>query len=493
VLETRPTIIRPKTEILKPEPIPAGEATLSSRGISWMVDHWQKNKPSEGFFSKGITEQTENLGGDDEETIFLKEEDLPIVEEIIEKSKKNREEGKLINKAENPLGDNVTDLTLMLYGDAHIPGSDMKESIYELNNPYKFFKKIRELFLGLVKPEYQYLTPEEVAKEVRDADAIATFNAFMAIRKSFQRYARRRVDLEEAGFPKKENSEKEDSEKELFFTDKSKIIIANIGDIGDTEQKMGDLAYAVGQLDDMYQEIADISGVDTTMMYSSGNHDDDQNNHGLEQAAFHRKLLGSQVYSQDIGKNTVLLSLNTNFYDTFWHQHLERRKIALHDKIIRAGKRASGQGRTQEIIDLEKEYLLEKKALADIRAEMLVQKKIINEALESGKKMVVVGHEYKYLKQAMGGDFTKINVIATASGHGHIQQHNKEENTHGDNIDHLVVGTNKKVKDGNKKKSVLSGFALRVRESEDGEVKVGVDEIIPTEADYQEALYDMGA
>ncbi len=168
---------------------------------------------------------------------------------------------------------------------------------------------------------------------------------------------------------------------------------------------------------------------------------------------------------------------------------MERRKIALHDKIIRAGKRTSGQGRTQEIIDLEKEYLLEKKALTDIRAEMLVQKKIIKEALESGKKMVIVGHEKKYLEQAMGGDFTKINVIATASGHGHIQQHNKEENIHGNNIDHLVVGTNKKTEEGN---SVLSGYSLRVSELNDGEIKVGVDEIIPTEADYKEALYEMG-
>ncbi|NCN45211.1 MAG: hypothetical protein COU63_04495 [Candidatus Pacebacteria bacterium CG10_big_fil_rev_8_21_14_0_10_36_11] len=424
-----------ETPTYYPEPIQPKKATLADRVITWMVDHWQKNKPDIKAFVGRKNEITTDNGDD----LIVAEENLPVIAEATELMKARQAEGKLINKETNPLGENVKDLTMMIFGDPHIPGSELEDSPYELNQPYRLIKKIRAIFLGF-KP----------TKDVDRDGATETFNAFQALKQSFVNHL-------------------QTSSREGSFTNDSKILITNVGDSGNTEHKMGDNAFAALQLEGMRADLADAAERrETVMMHAQGNHDSDLNNHGLEHDWFHRELYGSQVFLQEIGDDVVVLSINTNFYSTFWHQHLERRK----------------QGGLNE---------REEKALALIRQEMEKQKLLIEKAKQSGKRIVLVGHERGYLEQAMGGNLAETSVVAVVSGHTHKHENiadKKKQNLNHEVIKYLNVGANKKAKVDGVSKSVLSGFSLRIRDDENG-LQIKIDEIIPTEVDYQTALSSM--
>jgi hypothetical protein len=129
-------------------------------------------------------------------------------------------------------------------------------------------------------------------------------------------------------------------------------------------------------------------------------------------------------------------------------------------------------------------------ALELIRNEMETQQKLVKEAQDSGKRIVLIGHEKGYLEQAMGGNFKDTKVVSVVSGHNHQQNKSEGKNSSGETIHYLNVGADQKVDSIDGSKPVLSGFALRIKDDERGLV-MDIQEIIPDESDYQEAIHSM--
>lgn len=459
-------------ETMRPEPIQPKKATFTDKAISWMVDSWQKIKPGEKSFSERENQVTKETPGSPTKEALVLEKDLPVVEEALQVGRENREAGTIISKEINPLGEDVTDLTMMIFGDSHIPGSDRKESPYELNEkPYRIFKKIRLLFLGIKekinttigkKSERNSGTFDfqNLEEKTDFFDGVDNFQAFYALKMTLARKAH---------------------ELKKTLTSESKVLVVNVGDNSDGHDKMGDIALSALNLDSVRDEVAHninvptfdaVTGevvhninVLTKMTHLKGNHDTDLNNHGLEHDQFHRDLFGEQIFLQEIGKDCLLLAINTNFYSTFWHEHLERRK--------------------QKGLTEKDQQILEK-----IRIEMTKQNMLIQKAVDSGKRIIFMGHERGYMEQALGKKWKESGVVAVISGHTHKHENFEGKNKNGQTIHFLNVGATKEVNVDGEKKRVLSGFALRVKDSADS-LSLEIDEVVPSENDYQEAKYRM--
>lgn len=465
------------------EPLVAKKATFSDRLISWMVDSWQKKKPDKDSFSRKqntvfretyTDTSTSGLGeGFVQNEMSVPEKDLPVVQEALSLFQEHRDEGRVIGKERNPLGEGekVRDLTLMIFGDAHIPGSDRAESPYELNEkPYRIFKKIRLLFLGIKEkwdkavgktssrmlwsvgnPQEQNFTSGKEEPETADfasfeektdtLDDVDNFLAFQALKTAFTQ-----------------------SVHEIPFSNDSQTLVVNVGDNGDGYHSMGDLALAALNLDQVRSEVSQGTGVPTVMTHLAGNHDSDLANHDLEHDQFHRDLFGEQIFLQEVGKDCILLAVNTNFYSTFWHEHLQRRKHNLTP---------------------ENRLILE-----NIWKEMRKQKALVEEAIHSGKKIILLGHERGYLEQALGVSWSESPVVAVISGHTHKHERFEGKNKNGEAIQFLNVGATQKIGVNGETKRVLSGFSLRVKDSDEN-LSLEIQDIIPNEQQYREAEQQM--
>lgn len=434
-------------QIRQPEPIEPGKPTLPDRAITWMCDAWQKIKPGEFSTRENIV--IDESSGEPQERV-VEERDLEVVGEVLSLYENAKEKGDLISKEKNPLGDDVKEVVMLLFSDTHLPGGNLEEEVYEKNNPYVFLKKARALFLGLVNKrlrgeEGEKRSMDDLREDVRQEDGIDSFNAFLALRNAFTR-----------------NLLKDRGESEPD----SKILVTHVGDNVGNEQKMGDVAYSAAHLEEMREEMGKVSQRDAVLTKAQGNHDTDLINYGLEHDAFDREIFGSQVFLQEVGDHMVILSINTNFYSTFWHEHLERRKSQGLDKREQA-------------------------ALEAIRKEMETQKQLVEEALASGKQIILVGHEKGYLEQAVGG-FEDSNVVAVVSGHTEMHSYEEKTNKKGRKVHYLNTGADKKVDTEQGKKHVLSGFALKVEDrGENEEAIISVEEIVPNETDYQQAVFSM--
>lgn len=500
------------SEVLKPEIIQPQKTTLSDRVISWMCDHWQKIKPGNFRDRKNIVV---NQNGEKSQLRVVEEKDLEVVHEVVTLYETSRETGKIVNKEKNPLGEQLNDLMIIFFGDTHLPGGNLEEEVYEKNEPYIFLKKVRAILLGLKKElqqqisvveqepreflalkkalknlkdrlltSYQILTSgdekkivqwqvniateiENLRAEIREDDGVTVYNAFNALKNAFIRTIKTTTD----SFDPKNSP---------------KVLMAHLGDNISNEQKMGDVAFSAAQLEAERNEIEQRSGLATILTKTQGNHDTDLINYGLEHDAFDRLLFGSQVFYQEVGEDLVVLSLNTNFYSTFWHQHLERRKLALQHRIEQV---ASMVGDSEEKVRLQAINDRELVSLAAIRVEMLCQLNLVAEAQNSGKRIILIGHERGYLEQAFGGKLKDTNVVAVISGHDHKHSQTLKKNNYGKTVHYLNVGANKLVKTEDGNKSVLSGFSIRVRDTKKEGLEI--NEVVPTAVDYQSAVYSM--
>ncbi|MCC6711117.1 MAG: hypothetical protein IT416_02070 [Candidatus Pacebacteria bacterium] len=486
------------SEVLRPEVIRPKKTTLSDKVISWMCDHWQKIKPGNFRDRKNIVVDETGTGPQPRE---VEEQNLEVVADVVSLYENSRETGKIVNKEKNPLGENLRDLMMVFIGDTHLPGGNLEEEVYEKNEPYIFLKKVRAVLLGIkreVKREIEVareVQPSEflaiktaiknlkdrlvvsyktlvsgdnqainqlkiklageidiLRAEIREADGIDAYNSFNALKNAIVRTVKTATDSSDPA-----NS--------------PQLLLAHVGDNISNEQKMGDVAFSAAQLEAERNELEQETGLKTVLTKAQGNHDTDLINYGLEHDAFDRLLFGSQVFSQEIGDDLVVLSLNTNFYSTFWHQHLERRKVALQRRLDQV---AGLVGESEDKAKLQAINERELASLAEIRAEMLKQVQIVEAAKKSGKRIILIGHEQGYLLQTLGQKIKKSTVVGVVSGHDHRHKYVQQKNKHGETIHYLNVGSD-------------SGFALRIRDI-NNRLEIVVQEVIPTAKDYQNAL-----
>lgn len=113
-----------------------------------------------------------------------------------------------------------------------------------------------------------------------------------------------------------------------------------------------------------------------------GNHEVDNkfNRVGLERAGFEAELFGYTGFYQEVGRNVVVLGLDTNFMNKAW---LERTKQYL---LVESRKPLS---------DLNQEY---RKYYEYVRQAMRVQNELIKKALTSERTIILMGHDEKLLQ-----------------------------------------------------------------------------------------------
>lgn len=214
-------------------------------------------------------------------------------------------------------------------------------------------------------------------------------------------------------------------------------VLVDFGDRGDTESNMGDIALTTLELIGSAKQVAGKAKdkFKTIMAMLSGNHDADINNHSFESELFQRELFGKPIFLQYVGGYAVL-AINTNFYSSFWRYNvsLERQKF---DKLKE--KRDSVVGEVDPQIDVQIERYVD--FFGRIESEEKRQNELIQEALQSGKKIAVLAHEEAQVIKHLPLDNSRITHIFAGHLHKPVDRDLKQKNKDGQNIRLVRVGT----------------------------------------------------
>jgi hypothetical protein len=415
--------------------------SLSDKAIEFQVKHWQKNRQEPEQFS-----DRENLVVDEntKETI-TKEKDLPIIGEAIESTQEARNKGLLSGKEKNPFGEKLDQIVIYLFGDVHQSGSNPEKSVYYTNpNPYKLIEGIlwqpkRHFIKEVVLTAFLGQDYKKGANESRLLNKMKKIAEKPGkIRERVGRIAQRletAVEEHEDWLLEKKPTMNTDAlrgtlneittrlrrditeETEASRKSEATHVLLDIGDRGDTESNKGDIAFTAMEYMQNLFKMADVTKhkFKTMMALVSGNHDADINNHGEDSEKFQRELFGSQIFLQYVG-DYALLSLNTNFYSSFWRYQVSQ----------------NPGGEMSQIFEEE-----EKRQAA-----------LIQEAANSGKKIAIFAHEEALVLQNLPLD--QMNVTHILAGHTHkaAQEDLKQVNQTGENIKLVRVGTVEASDDG---------------------------------------------
>lgn len=462
----RPDEVLQKEQFDKPT---RGIKGLKDDLVLWVYDRIEGIKPpKKSFYSREnrFAETSEN-GEQVEETIA--ESDLPVIQEALTKLQASRESGRLLNKEHNPMGDNLRELNLKVFGDIHIRGSELDETVPVMNSKARIQRILERLEKIPGTDGLKKRLHEMNQKMDEDGAEIASsiFEGFLAFKNTLSR------NIKETQ-PKEKNPE-------------SATLLVNVGDNGFNEAKTADLALTALTLEEMREELEGEEPL--YAMHSSGNHDSDLNNYALEHDVFHHELFGNQIFSQEVGTDVVVLSLDTNLYSSFWRTHLERRKKLLADQLQQLSE-ARKNGDEPELQALEQEWKeygsRQYEALQVIRRKMAVQKQIIEEATNSGRQIVLIGHQEEHLIQAVGGDLAETKVIALVAGHVHIHKNKViAKNKDGQDVRLLRVGASSF---GLKKDEYpLTGFDIKISSNE-GKTALEAKDLYPEKQDFDLAM-----
>lgn len=411
--------------------------SFSDKVIQYQVDHWQKDRQDPSQFT-----QRESLVHEDGVDTVTREKDLPIIAESVEITGAAREKGLLPSKEHNPFGEGLDQLVIYLFGDVHQSGSNPEQSVYYTNpNPYKLIEGIlwqpkRHFLKEVMLTAFLGKDYKKGAKESKILKKMKKIGEKPGkIRQRVGKLAQRietAAEEHEDWLLEKKPTMNTDTIRATFHEINSRLradsnsdsrkseathVLLDIGDRGDTESNMGDIAFTAIEY---MQNIATMASATkhkfkTMMGFVSGNHDADINNHGIEEEKFQRELFGSQIFIQYVG-DYALLSLNTNFYSSFW-----RYQVSEH-----AGSKM------KQLFDEE-----EKRQAA-----------LIQEAIDSGKKIAIFAHEEALVMNNLQLD--KMNVTHLLAGHTHkaVQEDLKQVNSSGENIKLVRVGTAEASDDG---------------------------------------------
>ncbi len=378
-----------------------------------------------------------------------------MVQEALDETVAAKEAGLLVSKEINPFGEDLQSLVMFAFGDVHQLGSNPENSIYHRNKfPYKYIEAlafqpkkhlIESMIIGFLGRDY-----EALIDEINTKKGVKSF----AKRKLLDGLGEERVmslmeDHEDWSLEKKPKMQVDAlrvtmgsilqriREKVREPEMRTPHVLVDFGDRGDTESNMGDIALTTLELIGSAQQVAGASEdkFQTMIAMLSGNHDADINNHSFESELFQRELFGRPIFLQYVGGYAVL-AINTNFYSSFWRYHvsLERQKFSQLQE-----KRES----VQEIVDPRVDEQIKRYAdfFERIESEEKRQNELIQEALQSGKKIAVLAHEEAQVIKHLPLENSRITHIFAGHLHKPVDRDLKQKNKDGQNIRLMRVGT----------------------------------------------------
>lgn len=457
------------------------KTTLRDRGIFLLTGLLEKNKPEVGSFrdkvNRIIREKLVQLPESATQTYpsfeeEVAEENLPIVEELLEKADQAIKEGMYPGGKEiNPF--NIEEMKyceLNFFGDIHQPGSEPSEAVRELNKIYKILNRVnpKQLRSGIKNAILRFRQRntaedkqlEESGDWIHEGAGIAQAEGYEAIKRTLERRISQNRREHKA------------------------VVMVNIGDFGHNESKAGDNAYTLVNFEDFRQELSERIQKEVKVVQSMGNHDSDTINHGLDQDLFMRESLGSQIFAQEVGNHTMVVSVDTNFTSQFWRKYVLVEIDRLRERNHQLHKlKQSGQENTTEAQYLEKWCKRQIQALNKLEQDYQRQKRVVEYAQKSGKDLILIGHDADAFEQIFG-DLKNTNVIKTVAGHTHGYKRKLGKlNTKGEQIDSLVVGAALEKRNG-MDVAVYRGWTLTVTPRNDGPDSVFVDSIEPENKDF---------
>jgi len=361
---------------------------------------------------------------------FLKTEDYPIVGDTLEKVWKERQEGNIANTSENPFG-HLDELDLFVYGDLHQSGSDPRKSalfrsVYNIllrigKNQVEAFKRYARL--KFTKGEKRKEIKGEEAEEQEEGKVTIHERKTFAIDNWALNVRARRLTEGWLALRMILYHNLEDISKKIRQAEREPGVrhdalgVINLGDNCGTESDIADVSSTGDEIIDLGNRLRDrlkqFSGrlIKVVQVVLPGNHDEDLNNHPFS-GDFLRKLYGSQSFLQYVGNEYVILGLNTNLYDTFF---------------IRFKEELEGDPRFMI-------YLLY------VKQQEEEQRCLIEEAIASGRKIIVFGHGGGEIMKAI--DVTKARVTHVIHGHTHTPgiKNLNQRNSYGEVIGEAIVG-----------------------------------------------------
>lgn len=457
--------------------------------ISTLVALFERNKQKPGTFTDKINKVIVELfkGGEvvsSTETL-VPESELPVVNELNEVLSRAKREGfypdsSAINPfnrtAEHPnLPESFSKSRWVFFGDIHQPGADPSEAAVLRNKFYRWLQEHhpRQLAANIANKENSKLPESEQLSDESwnfEGEGVARKLGFNVLKEAVRR------DV-----------------VENFKKDKADVavVMVNIGDNGHTESSAGDLALTLLEQEQFRVVTSDEIGQHVPLVSQTGNHDTDTQNHGLEQDFFIRESLGSQIFAQEIGNTTVVLSIDTNFYSSFWRKDVLKRIRFLRRQQKRLEKSKKSGSNQVEVSRLESWCQKQEETLDLIEKDYVRQKQVIEFAKNSGKNIVLTGHDGEYFEEAVG-PLSETKIIVTASGHTH--DFGKSEdilNIDGKPIQQVVVGTKLEDVDSVEHSPVqmMRGWSIQVEANESREDTVTIDPIEPSDSDIDKALF----
>lgn len=413
------------------EEVPEGNSKKSLSDIWMTVESAIQKRPKREYFNKTLHPSPEDTSIKPKQVF---ERDLPIVKEAEEICGKAREEERLITKAENHLGNEVESTVLYIMGDLHLPATNPRRGVESKNLLFRAGIEVGPRSRGARREGKDWLHEEHPS---------LALDAFLQMKEAVLYDIGQRNDLSQ---PNKA------------------LMIIDLGDRVKNDAGIADLAGTAILYEELRREaeerLREASGNKDAKVYETlpqGNHDADIINFRLDQEKEERKLHGTQIFFQEIGKEHALLVLNTNFSSEYWNHYFEIEK-----------KSAKS--------DEDKEFI------AEIKLEIELQKKLVQKAVDSGRKLIVAGHQMDQIERII--DLPKSKVTHILSGHVGPEQEDiplEIQNIDGQNIRSTrVVGALGDVpgwEKGNPEDWEPVGFAVEIGKDESGQETVKVDRL----------------
>ncbi|MFC1727677.1 hypothetical protein ACFL0Y_04095 [Patescibacteria group bacterium] len=367
------------------------EGSFSDKAIGWAIE-FDRKWPPDHFHRR--------LNPDPEDDLKqIEEQDLPVVKEARDITEQARENGRLASSERNPFGE-IDELLMFVVGDLHFSGSNPEKAI---ENRSPVYQKIQAIGFQTIR---QRLKGKNWPLEVKPIKRLQGYYSVMnAVLKAL---------------PQQLPSKPKDSSR-----NKMAIAIFDMGDRSNTEACMGDIALTAIEYEVFRRKAEEISAeasgedqeANIFMAMLKGTHDGDVYSRGITGEKFERDLYGSQIFSQEVGDDNLVLALNTNYASRIWLKIYEREK--------------------KKVKDSEGDL---KKTVGQIEKDMALQKELIQEALKSGKKIILMGHEEALLKQIIPLENSRVTHIIC--GHLHTAKIDSigVRNSDGETIQRVRVG-----------------------------------------------------
>ena len=359
------------------------------------------------------------------------------VNEALEKVHSECESGCIVSRVENPFGQDIDRLTMFVMGDTHIPSDDPRREALNRSPLYKTMQDIGVQSLKQRGRNRSYTADNK--DQSNDSWALQEkprylVDGFNVLKEHLKAEVKRVVQ-----------GQSSDNDQP-----KSALAIIDLGDRTGTDALMGDVAFTALEFMQLRQEAENQAryfggnkDIHVPIALLQGNHDDDPNNHPLK-GVFERQLYGSQIFAQEVGEDTILLSINAEPFDPLYQQEISKLK---------------------DNPDFEEYFRL-------VETEMRQQQELISWALEQNKDIVLLTHDENLAKKLI--DFSNSRITHIVCGHTHkaTEQTLSEKNVAGNSIRLIRVGSSLGGIPGFETMPGPIGFTIEIDPKADEKIKV---------------------